>query len=700
MADRVQYVLDRMAKVLRKVEDLSIFSSDEVKSIVKQRTTKEYILMRRQLEVDDFQSYIDYEMKLDALLSLRCTRLISHASIKKEDRDVYINLQAAFIRHICYIYDRGVRRFPDSVELWNNYFTFLKDKKSNKILNSVYGKALALFPKNEEFWLEAAMHELNENNNAHAARILLQRAIRSNSKSRSLFKKYFELELWCVLRSIERQKILSRENRKEIVQIEENQSPVEDKFAVLLVVFKHATLAVPDLSFACSLHRSCSEVADDLGDYILQQIKASHSGDPELWLHLLSIERRRAESSIRSLDASSASIVSAIAVSIQSLATFVEIANQGIPAFSSSSPSSPSTAVLLRHDSVFALMTAVQDIVWHVISVIGSCVSSFADLSVKDEDMQQLEIALAAVESAFDKLIFTMSNDDDTLVSSAASISISEAFNLFRVSIGLKIPVSLGDSFLNWLNKNIVKLRAVIERNGVSGSLKSIEIDSITAWATVAGRALSLASHQVVFPLLNSFSKKGVASTVNELLRCTASNIGDAAKYLTVNDSCKAVLKQGIDFLLTFGDGDRALSCLRAAVSSQYCSSDERGIWANRYLSLTVSLKGRQAVGHVVVELHTLFTSNPHLAANCNLDLFYNTASQICVNTIRKNKKRALNSDSSCLTTAKDVLMYAVDAAQSPHYMKSFLGLAAEVERLRDNHEAANTLLWKKSKIQ
>ena len=53
--------------------------------------------------------------------------------------------------------------------LWNDYINFLKEKKSNILLNNIYGKVLALYPRNEDFWLQAALHELNVNNNIHAA---------------------------------------------------------------------------------------------------------------------------------------------------------------------------------------------------------------------------------------------------------------------------------------------------------------------------------------------------------------------------------------------------------------------------------------------------------------------------------------------------------------------------------------------------
>ena len=67
MADRVRFIMDRLASTLAKVQDLGILTAEEIKSVVKKRTDFEYVLMRRQLTEADFHSYLDYEMKLNQL---------------------------------------------------------------------------------------------------------------------------------------------------------------------------------------------------------------------------------------------------------------------------------------------------------------------------------------------------------------------------------------------------------------------------------------------------------------------------------------------------------------------------------------------------------------------------------------------------------------------------------------------------------
>ena len=47
--------------------------------------------------------------------------------------------------------------------LWNDYIRFLQDKQAKSTLNTVFGRALSLHPKNESLWLQAAVFEMNGN---------------------------------------------------------------------------------------------------------------------------------------------------------------------------------------------------------------------------------------------------------------------------------------------------------------------------------------------------------------------------------------------------------------------------------------------------------------------------------------------------------------------------------------------------------
>jgi len=72
------------------------------------------------------------------------------------------------------------------------------------------------FPnRNTEMWVLAAMHELNTNQNIHAARTLYQRALRVNTTSDGLWLGYLELELFNVMKIRERKKVVQRQKLKD-----------------------------------------------------------------------------------------------------------------------------------------------------------------------------------------------------------------------------------------------------------------------------------------------------------------------------------------------------------------------------------------------------------------------------------------------------------------------------------------------------
>ena len=171
MADNVQFILDRMSSMLQRMEELEVFTSTEIKSIVKKTTDYEYVLKRRQLKPSDFYGYLEYEINLDKLRAIRCA---TKGAGNKEKQDAFRVLDGVFVKHISYIFDRAIRRFPSEYTLWADYIAFLKERKAVSALNAVFGKALSLNPKNEDFWMQAAVHELDTNNNIHAARTLLQ----------------------------------------------------------------------------------------------------------------------------------------------------------------------------------------------------------------------------------------------------------------------------------------------------------------------------------------------------------------------------------------------------------------------------------------------------------------------------------------------------------------------------------------------
>ena len=238
---------------------------------MKRRTDYEYVLRRRQLTPADFYGYIQYELNLNKLLVMRC----EFNKVDKEKGDAYRVVEGACQRHISYIFDRAIRRFPSEIGLWSDYIKFLKEKNLIKALNAIFGRALSLNPKNENMWLQAAVHELSVNHNLHSARTLLQRSLRANKYSQKLWKKYFELELWSAVRITERQRVLG---------LGVDNSPIQ---GAPLVVFKHALISLPsDVDFACELHKSSMTVSASLAESLEKMLLQSFGDKCQSWSYL------------------------------------------------------------------------------------------------------------------------------------------------------------------------------------------------------------------------------------------------------------------------------------------------------------------------------------------------------------------------------------------------------------------------------
>ena len=115
MADRVQFILDRMAVTFREMEQFGVFTQEEVKSVVKKRTDYEYKLRRRQQTPADYYGYLQYELGLEELRGLRCRKQRvgqgpdSDIDFSKELINKHRKLQAAFMRHISYVFERALR---------------------------------------------------------------------------------------------------------------------------------------------------------------------------------------------------------------------------------------------------------------------------------------------------------------------------------------------------------------------------------------------------------------------------------------------------------------------------------------------------------------------------------------------------------------------------------------------------------------
>ncbi|KAI8059410.1 U3 small nucleolar RNA-associated protein 6-domain-containing protein [Gilbertella persicaria] len=189
MAESVQYYLERMIPELEGLEKKHVFSSAEIKSIIKKRTNFEYALHRRIKQKIDFLRAIEYETNLEELRQKRVARMGLKDGLKGDD------LQYSGARRIYGLFRRATIKFKNDLSLWLQYIDYAKRNKANNILSSVFVQAIQHHPHNASLWIMAATWEHEENANVAAARVLLQRALRLMPENQSLWHEYFRLEL-------------------------------------------------------------------------------------------------------------------------------------------------------------------------------------------------------------------------------------------------------------------------------------------------------------------------------------------------------------------------------------------------------------------------------------------------------------------------------------------------------------------------
>eukprot|EP00941_MAST-03F_sp_MAST-3F-sp1_P002139 g2139.t1 len=296
MADVVQELLEQMVPELEDLQELGIFTSHEIKSIVKQRRKFEYLLKNRTTVKSSYLKYIKYEIDIESLRQKRKKRL----GLRKSSLSDHSGK-----RRIHHIFQRLVRRFPDDPKLWMQYASFCQRVNARKVLGTVTAKALQRHPRVDGLWILAASSEFNAGN-VVASRTLLQRALRVNAESKKLWYEYFRLELLYINKMAGRRQKLGLEDGASKTRLMEDGSEAPNaaffRGVVPTVVFSNATKAVPnDLTFQSNFLDICLTVPncpEELIFAILEKIKSNCSDIPHATAIRAKFLRKWAENKI------------------------------------------------------------------------------------------------------------------------------------------------------------------------------------------------------------------------------------------------------------------------------------------------------------------------------------------------------------------------------------------------------------------
>ena len=251
MSDVTETVLERSLPAYQDLVQRRLFTAEEVRALVEARRGFEYKLQRRAARKADYQRYIDHELKVESLRKLRRRRL----GLQKRTLSDFSQTQ-----HVFFIYDRGVRKFPADLDFWLQYLDFAQGNGGEKRLGRLFSQALQLHPREPLIWIRAASWQFFRVNNAKAARVLLQRAIRINPGAASLWHEYFRLELFYVLKLAGRKRVLGIDPAGNGVGSGQAKGPGEAFYsgAVPLAVFGKAIEEIPhDLAFRVAFLEIC-----------------------------------------------------------------------------------------------------------------------------------------------------------------------------------------------------------------------------------------------------------------------------------------------------------------------------------------------------------------------------------------------------------------------------------------------------------
>ncbi|OBA13744.1 uncharacterized protein OGAPODRAFT_83734 [Ogataea polymorpha] len=187
--------------------------------IMRRRTDFEQRIAGRGSKPMDFLAYAQYEKNLEKLRRKRYNRMKPLIDTKPSVSDW------ASSRRIFFIFERGVNKFPKSMDLWSSYLKFARKNGSVKVVYSIYSKLLQLQPKNINVWFSAASYEFEQNRNVKSARNLFKRCVRFNPESSEVWQEFIKLELTYLSKLLLRRKLLKIITEQQQIQdLKENEA--------------------------------------------------------------------------------------------------------------------------------------------------------------------------------------------------------------------------------------------------------------------------------------------------------------------------------------------------------------------------------------------------------------------------------------------------------------------------------------------
>ncbi|XP_065184262.1 U3 small nucleolar RNA-associated protein 6 homolog [Sycon ciliatum] len=187
MAELVNRHVESMLPELEEYSKNNIFSSDEIRLILRKRSMFEYRCQRRIVKKTDFLHYIQYEIYVDRLRFTRCKlRRVSGAAATPNS--------FAIVQRIHRLFRSALQKFKGDLCLWLQYIKFCKVRHAPKKLQQAVQDALKFHSYSEGLWVLAAQCDF-ERDDIDSARLTMMAALRAHPKSHKIWLEYCRMEL-------------------------------------------------------------------------------------------------------------------------------------------------------------------------------------------------------------------------------------------------------------------------------------------------------------------------------------------------------------------------------------------------------------------------------------------------------------------------------------------------------------------------
>ncbi|KAL7619355.1 U3 snoRNP protein [Parahypoxylon ruwenzoriense] len=181
--EKARFYLERAVPQLREFEAKSIFTTDEIRSLVRKRTDFEHLVLSPANKPSDWLNYAAWEKSLEALRAKRCRRLQVRTSSRHTGEG-----------RIFGVLERAVNRHPGSLELWKEYLAYAQKLNASKRYRKIMSRALRMHPTRSELWVLAG-RTAAKHGDMQAARGFFMRGARFCTRDATVWLEYARCEM-------------------------------------------------------------------------------------------------------------------------------------------------------------------------------------------------------------------------------------------------------------------------------------------------------------------------------------------------------------------------------------------------------------------------------------------------------------------------------------------------------------------------